>query len=209
MKMKKTVSKTIVIVFAFLTASCASQKKFDFKNAYKFDRINYNKTSIANHKQTDTMNEIEIEKDLTSIQNIPGELARLNPTYDENSYYPQQFGMNAIPTQNLTLTKSLKEMTRVERKQFKREFRQTIRDIKNDQLSNRQQEELLASMAGISSIQDDGGAKKQRRIARFLLIGGGALVIIAVIVGSFSIVGTIGVVAVIAGAVLMLLSLDK
>ena len=202
--MKKTHSQAIVILLAFLAASCASHKKFDYHNAYKFDRINYNKSTVTD--PSEQMNESMI---VTNITSTPGDFfADLKPIAPQHLDIPQRLSTPEYTQQDerSKITHAYKAMTRTEKRAFRKELRQTIRDLKNENLSN---EELTASIKGITDVQDDGNSQKKRKIAKYLLIGGGALVIIAVIVGSFSVVGTIGVVAIIAGAVLMLLSLDK
>lgn len=203
--MKKTVSQTILAVFAFLLSSCASHKKFDFKNAYKFDRINYDQSSSVPTIQEVTTNTEEIEANILASNNTLTDMDPVAPNTINTSNRSTMMS-SAHQEREHDVMQTSEEMTKTVKNEFKKDLRKTIRDIKNENLNK---VDLMASIEGGTDVQDDGNSQKKRKIARYLLIGGGALVIIAVIVGSVSVVGTIGIVAVIAGAVLMLLSLDK
>ncbi len=204
-KMRTNVSKITMIAIFLSLFSCAGYKKFDFKTAYKFDRMKNNKSISTNHIEGKLMENEKIEQYFIKSENISEGLIPI--TAHPMNVSDQSSTRIIVRHKNqFNIKQSFMEMTKADKKEFKKKLRQTIRDLKNENLDT---DELLADVEGISEIKDDDASKKKRSAARYLLIGGGALVIIAVIVGSLSIVGTIGVVAIVAGAVLMLLSLEK
>lgn len=203
--MKKSLSRITIVVFALSIASCASHKNFDYKTAYKFDRINYKNSVRADSGNGEIAESTTTDDNHFGNENLYGDLMPIGPQLMEEPSHLSS--TDFIRYKNTYGAKqSFNAMTRAEKKELKRELRQTIRDFRNESLGK---EQFIASTEGINNIQDDDASKKKRKIARYLLIGGGALLIIALIVGSVPVLGGVGAAAIIVGAVLMLLSLDK
>jgi hypothetical protein len=199
--MEKILLKAGVAIFVMATASCVSQKKFDFSNAYKFDHIDYHEVASDDTNVMTDEKQVEYKNPKTG-----GTLNKLAP---KTLTLPEEHGEHGVSIEHIDLTSNTKSiqsayksLTKAERKDVRKALKQTIRDIRTEKIDK---SELMTSLEDVEPAQDE----KKKRIAKYLLIGGGALVILAIIIGSVPVLTTIGIVAVVVGAVLMILSLNK
>lgn len=197
--MKNLVVRTGVLILILATASCASQKKLDFSNAYKFSHIGNTKVTNANEK-------VEVKQGEDEDPNLRGSLDKLSPKTPnlELGGVGSEVSIEEpidLASNTEAIRSAYKKLTKTERKQVRKTLRQSIRDITVESLDNNK---LKVSLKDVEPAQDE----KKKRIAKYLLIGGGALVILAIIIGSVPVLTTIGIVAVVVGAILMILSLS-
>lgn len=179
-------------------SACAGHKQFDYNSAYKFSKHNYQST-------TDQI-EIPIQSAQTDdvhLKIVPIDIVGISPT---NRIYSNYSFSNQLNYTKLPTIDTRRKLTRAEKKHVRRELRATLRNISNEQW---EKDGFVADIDNVGQVHEDDTSKKKRKIARYLLIGGGVLLITAVIVGSVPVLGGVGAAAIIAGAVLMLLSLDK
>jgi hypothetical protein len=209
--MKKQINTSLIMfICLIILASCASRKKFDFANAYKFKYIRQNqqkdKSEFANECNQESTEDkttfISIEpaspviREMNRLEQIEVDLKP--PLFAEKTNH-QIFEKTLDNARSLVT--AYNDLPHAEKKMIRKEIRQTLRNFKNERIAP----SYLASTKDYQKVNDD--PVKQRRIARILLIGGGALVIVSLIVGGIWVLGTIGVIAVVVGAILMILSL--
>ena len=195
--MKKLVLKTSVIFLVALITSCVGTRKFDYTKAYKFSYIKNHEAKVA-----------QVEP----IQaRPPAYLAdRLVPEFPESVPVkllpgPDHKDQELLASNPKAIRKAYKNMTKTEKKQVRESLRQTIRDLKANRSGN---SEIHASLnQDNTSTAPPEQDQKKKRIAKYLLIGGGAILIIG-IAASVTALTTIGVIAAVAGAILMILSLN-
>jgi hypothetical protein len=206
--MKKIFENVPLLILIFCFSSCASNRKFDFHSAYKFKTIQYKKAVQGEVEKIQFHSSDESEAQTLIAINNPVMIEPLVP----NSKKPQlmvelnkEYKSNGNLLGNLKYSDGYNTITRAEKKQLRKDIRQIIRDIKSGKIDDAT---LQANIQDKSIAMDEDTGKKKRKIARWLLIGGGVVLITALIIGGIWALGTIGIVAIVAGAVLMLLSLE-